>query len=80
MQGNEGFVEFVGEADRFYQFITNVDEVAGLWEQLLHISRNSEVDFETIFEIPADDEILKVVYGPPFTVVFQNTQGGLLIL
>ena len=80
MQRDEGFVHFLGEADRFYQLITSVEEVLGLWEQLAFVSENNEVDYETIFEMPVDNDVFKVIYGPPFTVVFQNTMGGFLLL
>ena len=80
MQRNEGFAHFVGEADRFYQHITGIEEVVGLWEQLVFISENNAVDHEIIFEMPVDDREFKVIYGPPFTVVFQNTLGGSLLV
>ena len=80
MQRNEGFAHFLGEADRFYQLITSVEEVLALWGLLAFISENYEVDYETIFEMPVDGDVFKVIYGPPFTVVFQNTLGGLLVI
>ena len=80
MQRNEGFVHFIGEADRFYQMISGAEEVLALWGLLAYISGNNEVDDETIFEMPVDGDVFKVIYGPPFTVVFQNTLGGFLLV
>lgn len=80
MLSDEGFVHFLGEADRFYQVITSIEEVIELWGLLASIAENNEVDDEIIFEMPVDGDDFKVVYGPPFTVVFQNTLGGLLLL
>ena len=80
MLRDEGFVRFLGEAESFYQFVTSVEEVLALWGLLAFIAENSEVDDETIFEMPVDGDDFKVFYGPPFTVVFQNTLGGFLLI
>lgn len=78
MQEREGFVRFEGEANDFYQRISSPDEVTGLWEQLSYIADNNQVDDETVFEFPTEDDLLKIVYGPPFTITFKNLLGGRL--
>ena len=80
MPGDAGLVRFIGEGDRFYQLITDMEEVIGLWEEIAYIAENNEVDYETIFEMPADGRVFKVIFGPPFTIVFQNADDGLLVI
>lgn len=80
MLRDEGFVRFFADADRFYQFVTSVEEVLSLWGMLAFIAENNEVDDETIFEMSVDGDVFKAIYGPPFTVVFQNTLGGFLLV
>ena len=80
MAEQESFVRFVGEADAFYQSIIATDAIAGLWEQLLHIADNNQVDDEIIFDFPVADELLKIIYGPPFTIVFENLLNGTLVV
>ena len=80
MEESESFVRFRPEARRFYRALDNPQEVLELWEQLLFLADASDADFETIFEIPYGDEIFKVVYGPPFTIIFQNGPGNILIV
>ena len=80
MSRDEGLVRFIGEGDRFYQLITEPEEVLGLWEEIAYIAENDEVDYETIFEMPADGRAFKVIFGPPFTIVFQKADDGLLAI
>ncbi len=80
MGENEGFVRFRPEARRFYRALGNPQEVFELWEQLLFIADAPEVDFETVFEIPYEGDVYKVVYGPPFTIVFQNGPENIFIV
>ena len=46
MPRDEGLVRFIGEGDRFYQLITEVEEVIRLWEEIAYIAENDEVDYE----------------------------------
>ena len=78
MEERESFVRFVGDADTFYQRISATDELSLLWEQLLHIASNNRVDDEIIFDFPIEDRLLKIIYGPPFTIVFDNLTNGTL--
>lgn len=80
MEEREGFVEFIGDADRFYRNLSSMDDVAGLWEQILQITDHNEVDNEVIFELPSEDDLLKIIYGPPFTIAFRNRPGGRLFI
>jgi hypothetical protein len=79
LQERESFVRFVGDASEFYQRINDPDEVTGLWGQLLHLAANNQVDDETIFEFPTEDDLFKVMYSP-FTILFKNRlDGGLTV-
>ena len=80
MEERESFVKFLGDAEVFYQRVSDVADVAGLWEQFLHISYNNQVDDEFIFDFPVEDILLKIVYGPPFTIVFENRLSGELLV
>ena len=80
MEEQESFVSFLGEADAFYQRIGNMDDVTGLWEQFFHLSYDNLVDDEYIFGFPLEDRLLKIVYGPPFTIVFDNLLNGDLLV
>lgn len=80
MREGEGFVRFEGDANDFYQRINSPDEVVGLWEQLSYIADNNQVDNERIWEMLTEDDLRKVVYGPPFTIVFKNLLGGRLVV
>ena len=76
----EGFVRFTSEARRFYEGIDSPQEFIELWEQFLFIGGDPVVDFEAVFEISYGEIVYKVVYGPPFTVVFRNESEGTLVI
>ena len=80
MEERESFVRFVGDADTFYQMLSATDELSLLWEQLLHIASNNRVDDEIIFDFPIEDRLLKIIYGPPFTIVFDSLLNGDLVV
>jgi hypothetical protein len=80
LQEREGSVPFIGDASNFWQGLTNLDHVTGLLEQLFYVADHNQVDDETVFEFPAEDDLLKIVYGPPFTIVFKNLLDGTLII
>ena len=80
MGDREGFVRFTSEARRFYEGIDSPQEFIELWEQFLFIGGDPVVDFEAVFEIPNGETVYKVVYGPPFTVVFHNEPEGALVI
>lgn len=80
MEEREVFFRFVGDAWDFYQRLENLDEVTALAGQLLHMAANNQVDNETVFEFPTEDDLLKIVYGPPFTIVFKNLLTGRLVV
>ena len=77
---NAGFVRFVGDAEEYYASLSNPAGVAGLWEQILYIAENPAVDYEIVFEFPTEDDLLKIVYGPPFTIAFKNLINGELVI
>jgi len=54
--------------------------VAPLLEQLLVIADHNQVDSETVFELASEDVLFKIVYGPPFTIVFKNLLNGKLVV
>jgi hypothetical protein len=80
LEEREPFFQFVGDAQDVYQRLDDPDEVMALLAQLLHIADNNQIDNETVFELPAEDDILKIVYGPPFTIVFRNLLNGTLVV
>ena len=80
MEEQEGFVEFVGDAAIFYNNIDDADNLTGLWEQLVFIAGSGEVDYERIFEFPTEEGSVKIIYGPPFTIVFDHRPQGRLIV
>jgi hypothetical protein len=80
VEEQEGFVEFVGEAAAFYNNLTDVDVLSGLWEQLIFISENGEVDHEQVFDYPTEEGGVKITYGPPFTLVFDNRSQGRIVI
>ena len=80
MEEQEGFVEFVGDAAIFYNNLTDAENLTGLWEQIIFISENGEVDNERIFEFPTEEGSVKIIFGPPFTLVFDNRPGGRLVV
>ena len=57
MEEQEGFVEFVGDAAIFYNNVTDTEDLASLWEQILFISENGKVDNERIFEFPTEEGV-----------------------
>ena len=59
-----------------YSRLDDPQRIASLWEQLLYIVDNTQVNNDVVFEFPVEDDSLKVVYGPPFTIVFKNLLGG----
>ncbi len=42
----------------------------------MYIANNPPVDDEIIFDLSVMDELVKVIYGPPFTIVFRNLLNG----
>jgi len=80
LEERETFFRFVGDALEFYDRLNDPGEVEALLGQLLLIADNNQVDFETVFELATEDDLFKIVYGPPFTVVFKNLLGGRLVV
>ena len=80
MQDSGIFFRFVGDAQEFYNRLNDLARLAPLLEQLLYIADHNQVDFETVFELPTEDDLLKIVYGPPFTIVFKNLLNGQLVV
>lgn len=80
MEDRETFFRFVGDALELYDRLNDPGEVEALLGQLLHIADNNQVDFETVFELATEGDLFKIVYGPPFTIVFKNLLGGRLVI
>ena len=78
MAREQSFVRFIGDANDFYQSINDPQSVVGLWEQLTYIADNPEVDDEVTFEFPTEDDLYKILYGPPYTLLFKNLLDGTL--
>ena len=80
MEERETFFRFVGDALEFYNRLNDPGEVEALLGQLLHIAANNQVANETVFELATEDDLFKIVYGLPFTIVFKNLLGGRLVV
>ncbi len=80
MEEREGFVEFFEDASRMYDFLNGTDEVLELWEQLAHIADHNETDYETVFDLLTEEGNLKIIYGPPYTVVFEIAPGNRILV
>ena len=76
LEEQRGFADFVQSARRFYESLTDVFGVVELWEQLAYIADYGEIDGELIREYISDDGPMKVIMGPPFIIVFDNTLSG----
>ena len=80
MRESETFFRFVGDALEFYDRLNDLGRVAPLLEQLLVIADHNQVDSETVFELASEEDLFKIVYGPPFTIVFKNLLNGKLVV
>lgn len=78
MPESESRVEFFGNALVAYAGIVAPAEVLTLWEHLAYLQEQSEVDNETIFNVGDGFDWYKAMYGPAFTIVFQNERDGSL--
>ena len=70
------FAEFSDPAREFYESLTDVVSVVGLWEQLAYIADYGEIDHEMITEYISDDGFGKVIMGPLFYIIFDNAPHG----
>lgn len=73
MEEQQSFADFSQTAREFYDSLTDVISVVELWEQLTYIADSGEIDGELIREYIGDDGPAKVITGPPFIIVFDNT-------
>lgn len=80
MEEQEVFFQFVGDAEEFYNRLNDPSELMALSGQLLYIADNNEVDDETVRDYPIEDDLLKITFGPPFTLVFKNLLNGNLVI
>ncbi len=71
---------FVGDAQEFYNRLNDLGRLAPLLEQLLYVAAHNQVDSETVFELASEEDLFKIVYGPPFTIVFKNLLNGKLVV
>ena len=78
MQEQQSFVDFSQAAREFYDSLTDIVSVVSLWEQLAHIADSGEIDDELIREYITDEGSVKVIMGPSFIIVFDNTLSGRL--
>ena len=76
MPESESGVDFFGNALAAYAGIVAPEEVLTLWEHLYYLLEQSEVDNETIFDAGDGFDWYKAMYGPAFTIVFQNEGDG----
>lgn len=80
MEEQQTFAEFSQIAREFYDSLTDVISVLELWEQLAYIADSGGIDGELIREYIGDDGPAKVVMGPPFIIIFDNTLSGRLLV
>lgn len=78
MLESESTFYFIGDSRDVYDRITDLQDVIDLWTQLAFLQEQSDVDYETVFEISDGFGTYKVVYGPAYTIVFQITLGGMV--
>ena len=78
MEEQQSFADFSQIAREFYDSLVDVVSVVELWEQLAYIADSGEIDGELIREYISDDGPVKVIMGPPFVIVFDNTLSGRL--
>lgn len=80
MEEQQSFAEFSQAAREYYDSLTDVVSVVELWGQLDYIADNNEIDGELIREYFAEDGPMKVIMGPPFIIVFDNTLSDRLLV
>ena len=80
MEEQQSFADFGQTAGEFCDSLTDAISVLELWEQLAYIADSGEIDGELIREYIGDDGPAKVVMGPPFVIVFDNTLSGRLLV
>ena len=80
MPENEGVFDFSDEAQEFYDSLTSVDDITNIWEQLAYIADYGEADAEVILDDASGQFPAKLIYGPPFVIVFDNTVGGQVVV
>ena len=78
LEEQQSFADFSQAAREFYDSLTDIVSVLELWERLAYIADSSEIDGELIREYVTDDGPAKVIMGPPFIIVFDNTLSGRL--
>ena len=76
MPESESRTDFFGDALAVYESISIPEEVLTLWEHLAYLQEQSEVDNETIFDVSDGFDWYKALYGPAYTIVFQNEGDG----
>ena len=76
MQESESRFWFLADALDFYEALTNPQQVVEFWEQISFLHEQSDVDNETVFEISDGIGSYKVMYGPSYTIVFQDEPDG----
>lgn len=80
MLENESAFDFVNEAREFYDSLSSVDDIVGLWGQLAYIAGYGEADIELAFDDVPGHPGAKAILGPPFVIIFDNTLEGEIIL
>lgn len=78
MPESEIGIDFFADARAVYESSIIPEEVLTLWEHLAYLLDQSEVDNEIIFDAGDGFDWYKAMYGPAFTIVFQNERDGSL--
>ena len=72
MPESESSFYFLGSAKDAYESITSIQHVIEVWEQLAYIQEQGFADHENVFEVGDGLDTYKVMYGPAYTIAFQN--------
>ena len=78
MPESESGIDFFADARAVYESSIIPEEVLTVWEHLAYLLDQSEVDNEIIFDASDGFDWYKVMYGPAFTIQFQNERDGSL--
>ena len=76
MPESESGIDFFGNALAVYESTIVPEEVLTLWEHLAYLQEQSEADNETIFDVSDGFDWYKALYGPTYTIQFQNERDG----
>ena len=72
MAETESGIYFLGDARDVYEGIVNPQQLIEVWEHFVFLLDQGGVDPEIIFDVSDGLDWYKVMYGPAYTIVFQD--------